>query len=140
MSSPAEAETFIQHLIDDNAAGRRDYWMIIDEKIDQAIGTIGFNLTFSKLQRMAEVGHGLSHRYWSSDALQIAGTKLLEYGFGELGLERIQSYARMDNRLTIEALKKLGFIEETILHEFYYTDDGRMDGLLMYILGADFKS
>jgi len=133
MSSPADAEIFTQQLIDDNVAGRRDYWMIIDEATGIAIGTIGFIIASSARQGSADFGFGLSHRYWSTDALVQAGRKVIEYGFGELGLVRIQTTTHTGNTLSINCLKALGFKQEAVLPDFYDAETGNKEALLMYL-------
>ncbi len=133
MSTIGDAEEFIQHLIDDNAAGRRDYWMIIDSETDRAIGTIGFIMSPTVRRGSADFGFGLSHRYWGTDAFVQVGRKVIEYGFGELGLDRIQTTTHTSNTISIDSMKALGFKQEAVLHNFYDNSEAGKDGLLLYL-------
>ena len=138
MESLQDAEDFIASIIEENRCGSRDYFLIIDEARDQAIGTIGFIFPYPRRHGVADLGYGLSVDYWGTGAFQAACRLILDYGFGELGLARIQVTTRADNARAAAGVEKVGFRRETTLRSFYRTETGREDGLLLYLLGNEF--
>ena len=59
-----------------------------------------------------ELGCDLRRDKWNQGIATEAGRACLEYGFGELGLERIVAVTNPQNRGARRALEKLGFVEE----------------------------
>ena len=129
-----EALDFIDGMISDNQSGKRDYWCVRDDESGKIIGTIGFIFYYNHAQGVADMGYGISRDYWGTGAFQEAGRKLLDYGFDELSLCRIQVTTVADNLPSIKGVEKLGFKKETVLHDFCATNKGRKDGVLLYIL------
>lgn len=138
MSSLRDAEEFITSLVSENQSGTRDYFLVVDKATDQAIGTIGFIFPYPRRHGVADLGYGLSVDWWGSGAFQAACRLILDYGFGELGLARIQVTTRADNVRAAAGVEKVGFHRETILRSFYRTAHGREDGLLLYMLRNEF--
>lgn len=138
MSDPQEAEAFLDDLSRQYENGGRDYFLIVDDEKDDAIGTIGFIYPYAKHHRIADLGYGIAKAYWGTGAFQAACRQVLKYGFEELGLARIQVTTRSDNVRAVAAVEKLGFRRETVLHSFYETEDGRQDGVLLYLLADQF--
>ncbi len=134
MSTVGDAEAFIAELRRENDRGLRDYFLIVDGRTEQAIGTIGFLFLYPRRHRIADLGYGLSQEYWGSGAFQSAGRQIIDYGFDQLDLARIQVTTRADNVRAIRGVEKLGFRSEAILRGFYQTQEGRVDGMLLGLL------
>lgn len=134
MASLEEATEFIADLDRQNIAGERDYFLIVDKTKDVAIGTIGFIFPYPRRHGVADLGYGLSVDYWGTGAFQAACRLVLDYGFSQLGLSRIQVTTRADNVRAAAGIEKVGFRREAILRSFYRTDTGRENGLLLYLL------
>lgn len=98
----------------------------------EIIGSCGFNyLDFENAK--AEIGYDLGHPYWGNGYTPEALHALLEYGFDELGLDRIEAKVVPENINSIRVLHKLRFVEEGMLHE-YDQDKGKSIELAMYTL------
>ncbi len=139
MSTLAEAEAFLQDLARQNAVGERDYFAIIDAATETAIGTIGFLFPYGRAHRVADLGYGLSRAYWGSGAFQDACRQVLAHGFDTLDLARVQVTTRGDNARAAAAVEKVGFRREAHLHSFYQAPEGRLDGVLLYLLREHFQ-
>lgn len=133
-ASVTEAESFIASLIEANESGARDYWLVRDVGEDRVIGTIGFIFYLDRSQGIADLGYGIARSHWGGGSFQAAGKLILHYGFEELGLARIQVTTRADNIAAIRGVEKLGFRREALLHQYCRTRDGRVDGVLLYLL------
>lgn len=138
MQSLHEAECFVEGLRRQNDSGERDYFLIVDSRSGEAIGTIGFIFYYARHHRVADLGYGLSRAYWGSGAFQAACEKVLSYGFDTLGLARVQVTTRADNARAVLGVEKVGFRREATLHSFYEIEHGRGDGILLYLLRDDF--
>lgn len=57
----------------------------------------------------AELGYELSPAHWGHGYATEAATALVEFGFGDLGLERIRANCNAENAASIRVLEKLGF-------------------------------
>lgn len=125
MAEESEAAGFLESLVADNLTGKRDYWLITNNGSGQAIGTIGFIFTPDlRRHKVAEMGYGLARRWWGSERFREACCCLLDYGFGDLGLERVQVVTRIANSRAAKGTEKLGFQREGILRDFYATTAG----------------
>lgn len=65
---------------------------------------------------------------------------LLEYGFNQLGLNRIQLHVFSDNLPAIRVYEKVGFIREGVMREHSLIEGERKDALLMAVLRRDFSA
>ncbi len=73
---------------------------------------------------------------YGSDAL----IQLLRFGFHQLGLNRIQSIAVIENEISLGSNDKVGMTREGILREFFYVDGKFLDGVQLAMLRADFDN
>ncbi len=125
ISSLEHARDFLAGLIEANRVAQRNYWIILDE--GRCIGSIGFNLIFNPLHRTQDFGYGIGRCAWGQGKFREAATAVLQFGFAEMKLERIQASTRADNVRSVAALSRLGFEREATLKSFYSTVEGRAD-------------
>jgi [ribosomal protein S5]-alanine N-acetyltransferase len=81
------------------------------------IGTVGFHALSSK-HRRAEIGYELNQSYWGQGIAKEAISKVMEYGFNEMDLNRIGAIVFLENTASNELLIKLGFQREGILKNY----------------------
>lgn len=82
---------------------------LIDTK--QFIGLIAMNLG-KQNYRTAEVWYKIHKDYWGRGYASEALTKLLEFGFNELKLHRIEAGCAVENIASIRVLEKAGMTQE----------------------------
>ncbi|HKM34653.1 MAG TPA: GNAT family N-acetyltransferase [Lachnospiraceae bacterium] len=89
-----------------------------------------------------ELGYILSKKYWNKGYMSEALKAILEYGFEELRLHRIQGWTHPDNIISSRLLLNNGFTKEGLHREFVYVwHKGIYIDVDMYaILSQDFKS
>ena len=102
-------------------------WCIVERNNDQMIGSICL-WNFSEDRQTAEVGYDLSPAWHSKGIMTEALTHVLEFGFNNLGLEKIEAYTQWNNERSRRLLERNGFslIEDKI-------DDQNRDNLVYEI-------
>jgi RimJ/RimL family protein N-acetyltransferase len=83
---------------------------------NEAIGGIGLTLGEDIEKISAEVGYWLGEKYWGNGITSSALEGILDYGFNELGLERIFAKPLEHNLASRRVLEKNGFKLEGILN------------------------
>jgi len=89
--------------------------------------------------RRAELGYGLRHDAWGQGYMHEALVPLLAYGFGELGLNRIEADIDPRNRASARSLERLGFRLEGHLRERWIVGTEVSDSALYGLLAADWR-
>lgn len=67
---------------------------------------------------LANVGFVLNKKYWGNGFAFEAVSKVIEYGFDNIGLGRIRATVLLRNKKSVNLLEKLGFQREALIYEF----------------------
>ena len=98
------------------------YFLLWSKESNKIIGECGFH-TWNRLHRRAELFYKLR---WDSDKrkglMTEAVLKVLEFGFRELELHRIQALTANWNVASIKVLERFGFTKEGTMREDYLVD------------------
>lgn len=99
------------------------YWLINLREENLVIGTFGvIDIDLRKMS--TEIGYGLDPDYWGNgyfnEALELVTRYLLE----KKGFHRIFAKTFSDNRQSINALEKQGFMKEGRMKDFYRAEIG----------------
>jgi ribosomal-protein-alanine N-acetyltransferase len=115
-----ETELYLNKLINRSSADNCHYWFILDNT-DKVIGTFGvFDIDTRK--GSAEIGYGLSPKYWGQGLFKESLSLVLDYLFYEKKFSRICAKTQTSNQASIHGLLKLGFKEEGVLRNFYLSE------------------
>ena len=106
--------SFLNNLFNKKQAIR---WGIFEKKGNKLIGTCGYNSGFNEEAYIGEIGYDLGRAYWGHGYMQEALKSIINYGFIELNLNRIEAYVIPENLKSENTLGKLGFTKEGILRE-----------------------
>jgi ribosomal-protein-alanine N-acetyltransferase len=90
--------------------------------------------------RRAEVGYGLDHSTWGNGYMHEALLALLELGFSELELNRIEADIDPRNEPSARSLERLGFRKEGYLRERWIVGAEVSDSALYGLLLSDWLS
>jgi [ribosomal protein S5]-alanine N-acetyltransferase len=101
-----------------------------DNSIFYGVCTLNF---WKKEHRKAETGYWIFPEYWGIGITVEAMTKVVNYGFDEMGLHRISAEVEDDNAASKSVLQKLGFKQEGTMRECEIKD-GRFINLEIYAL------
>ena len=97
-------------------------------------------LTFALPNRRAELGYWVGLPYWRRGFATEAGRRLLAWGFGELGLHRIQAHHLMRNPASGRVLEKLGMSCEGIHRDWLLKSDRFEDVQAWAILEDEWRA
>jgi len=89
--------------------------------------------------RRAELGYGLRHDAWGQGWMHEALVALLAFGFGELGLNRVEADIDPRNRASARSLERLGFRQEGHLRERWIVGSEVSDSALYGLLASDWR-
>ena len=93
------------------------WWAICSADNKVFYGAGGLN-DISQKDRKAEIGLWLLPEYWGKGIMKEAMPLITNYGFEELGLERIEGFVESDNLNCKRAMAKLDFkYEETMKNQ-----------------------
>lgn len=107
----SQVQNWITEMLKRFDARQSIYWVIVDAESEVVIGRchyISFNLEHS----CAEIGYYLSKDYWGRGIATLAVGAVVAYGFGRLGLRRIEATADSQNFASARVLEKNGFIKK----------------------------
>lgn len=117
-SSVDEAEEMVEFFADAFFDERSIRWGIARKSDNVIIGTCGYVW----LRRFrGEVGYDLAQAYWRQGIMTEALNAILDFGFQELKLNRIEALVMTGNVASAGLLTSLGFVEEGTLreHDFF---------------------
>ncbi len=127
-----QAEALIQFFSSSFKEKKGIRWGIERKGVKGLIGTVGFNMLSFKHKR-AEIGYELHPDYWRKGYISEAVTRILQYGFSDLGLTRIGAVVFTENDASNLLLKKLGFEREGVLRD-YIVQNGTAHDTYVYSL------
>ncbi len=104
---------------------------------DNIIGTIGFN-NFTKRHR-ANIGFDLQADFWNNGYLTEAIKTVIEFGFRNLDINRIEAEVMQGNVASEKVLAKIGFKNEGILRQWMYWNDKYYDMTKFSLLQSDIR-
>ncbi|QOY33844.1 GNAT family N-acetyltransferase [Anaerobacillus isosaccharinicus] len=119
LKNKEEAKEFVTFFAQSYRDKRGIRWGIELKSTREFIGTIGFNALSLKHKR-AEIGYELLPQHWRKGYATEAISKVLEYGFNDLGLTRIGAVVFVENIASSQLLLRLGFEKEGVLKQYMY--------------------
>ena len=114
---------------------RRFQLAVVHQENGELIGNCGIRRK-PKNDWEADIGYELSPRYWGCGYATEAARAMVDFGFRELGLQRISSWCIADNVASARVLERLGFTQEGRLRRNEYFK-GRWWDTLLYAMLAD---
>ncbi|WP_324609871.1 GNAT family N-acetyltransferase [Oceanobacillus damuensis] len=101
-------------------------------------GTIGYN-DLDKTNKIGVVGYWLGEKFQGKGIMIRAFKTLINYGFKELGLNRIEVSVATENHKSRSLPEKLGFKEEGRLRQVEWLYDHFVDHIIYGLLADDWK-
>ncbi|MHA6533000.1 GNAT family N-acetyltransferase [Paenibacillus sp. BAC0078] len=106
-----EAIEIIQFHIEDTGCR----WGIFDKQTGQLAGTCGYHCWVTGTAAKAEIGFDLSRDYWGQGLMTEALLPVIEFGYGQMGLEMIEATVDPGNARSMRLMEALGFEREAEL-------------------------
>lgn len=130
---------FIDFILKGYEKNKKLTWAIELKSENKMIGTIDFVSWLQKRQR-AEVGYTLSHHYWGQGLMLEAAEALIDFGFKEMDLIKVEAPIMLDNKQSQRLAEKLGMIREGVARK-HMVIKGEFVDLAMYaVLKEEFYS
>jgi ribosomal-protein-alanine N-acetyltransferase len=90
--------------------------------------------------RRAEIGYDLLPDMWGQGFIHEALLSLLQFGFTELGLNRVEADVDPDNAGSIKTLERLGFQREGYLRERWIVNGVKFDTVYYGLLLSEWEA
>jgi len=112
----------------------------LERRADRAL--VGECLFFNLVPtcRRAEMGYALAHAAWGAGLMHEALVALIELGFAQLELNRIEADIDPRNGASASTLERLGFRREGLLRERWIVQGEVSDSALYGLLAADWAA
>lgn len=136
VSEAAQMVTFFREKLETGEGMR---WAICDKGQDELIGTCGYH-HMSRSNFKAEIGYDLIPAYWGKGIMTNAIHSLLQYGFEQLQLNRIEAIVDPTNINSYKLLDRLGFQREGLHRQAFYEKGRFVDVYIYSMLQGDYKN
>jgi len=83
-------------------------WAVVERDSQEVIGTVLLKPLVSATNDEIEIGWHLNRRVWGKGYASEAARRVLEYGFGELHLERIFAVVKPGNDRSVAVARRIG--------------------------------
>lgn len=113
-------------------------WGLYLKDSGKLIGTCGYHDVNGEALR-AEIGYELSRDFWRKGYMKEALEAILDYGFNNMGLNRIQALVVPENEKSIGILKRVGFTKEGVLRDYEYFRRSFKHCTMLSILKREYK-
>lgn len=104
-------------------------WAIVWKEKNQVIGTI--DLVWNKKHYSAELAYAISREFWRQGLGTEAVKKIINFGFKEMELERIQARCVPDNIASYRLMETVGMTYEGTLRKSMFRK-GKQEDIKMY--------
>lgn len=117
---------------------RPDFYFAVVEKA--TAGLIGFVRLGLSRPRTAELGYAIRRDRWGLGYAVDAAIVMLKFGYGTLGLHRVEAACGPENVASQKVLSKLGFSLEGRLRDHVFTNGAWRDSLLYSLLVSEWHN
>ncbi|MZQ81315.1 GNAT family N-acetyltransferase [Paenibacillus sp. 5J-6] len=111
-------------------------WAIVHKDTNQVIGTCGW-VYLNEVHHRAEIGYALSRKYWNQGLITDVVRTILNFGFNELDLNRIEARCIAENVGSERVMQKVGMHYEGLIREQMFVKGRYVDLKLYGILKSD---
>jgi [ribosomal protein S5]-alanine N-acetyltransferase len=127
----AQSVELIEELRREYEEGTGVVWAVAVVATGRVVGFFGFS-AWDRYHRRAEVGYDLARDHWGKGVAREALTAALNYGFGPMGLHRIEAMTIADNHASTRLLDGLGFVREGTRRACSWEEDGTFHDSAIY--------
>ena len=131
-----QTRAYLRYVLRQYKLGAPSSMCIVEKASGKVIGTIGF-MWVQPENRSCEVGYSLSRAHWNKGYMTEALEALLEFGFQDLRMNRIEAQHEVDNPASGRVMTKVGMRPEGILRSRLFNKGRYVDVALYAILRAD---
>lgn len=134
-TDPRQAEELIDFFDESFELERAIRWGITRKTDGALMGTCGY--VWLRTYR-GEIGYELHPDYWGHGYMQEALDAIVDFGFNEFGLNRVEALVMVENDRSARLLRGLGFQEEGVLRQHDFFKGAFHDMRLFALLAQDY--
>ncbi len=136
---PPEAfEQFLAATAEARAAGLAHLFVLIRRADDELVGQMGLHI--EPRHRRAELGYWIGVPHWGQGYATEAARRLVDWGFGALGLNRIYATHFAENPASGRVMQKAGMRHEGVLRQHVFRFDRPRDLVCYGILREEWSA
>lgn len=139
LEDEAAARRYLRSILD----GVRDrslfQWAVADRASGDMVGTCTLT-SWDQDNRHAEIGFILAREHWGRGLATEAVRTALRFGFGAMGLHRVEADVHPENAASLALLENVGFQREGYFRERWCTFGEWEDSVILGLLQADFRA
>ncbi len=135
-TSVAGFERFIAWTHQERAAGRYACYAVVPDGETTAVGLFQVRMLEGR-DGVAEWGFILGEAYWGTGLFLAGAQRVVDFAFAEMGLQRLEARAAVQNGRGQGALAKLGAVREAVLRQSFERRGERHNQVLWAILRDD---
>ncbi len=135
--SVSDSRAYIRYMLRRYRQGEPSSWGIALRESDKIVGTIGF-MWIQPENASAEIGYSLSRAQWNRGLMTEALDLVLNFGFRELRLNRIEAQHELTNPASGAVMRKVGMVQEGTLRQRLYNKGKFVDVALYARIRSDF--
>jgi ribosomal-protein-alanine N-acetyltransferase len=114
-------------------------WGITLKGDDKLIGSAGFYKWIQPGRYQAEMGYDLNPAFWGKGIMTEALISIIQYGFDQMGLHRIEVLISHHNKRSQELIRRLGFKREGVLRDHYFIEGRFSDDVIFSLLKEEWE-
>ena len=139
MADVTEAEALVARNREGFADGNSLQWGLTLRGENEVVGWCTLFRIHAESRR-AEVGYVLARSHWGRGYNREALTRIVDYGFTDLGLNRIEAELDPRNEASAKAVRRLGFTDEGLLRERWIVSGKVSDSLIVGLLRSEWDA
>jgi ribosomal-protein-alanine N-acetyltransferase len=121
---------FIRWVMRQYDAGEIAPWGMEIKETGKFIGTVGYH-EWNVRHGRAEIGYSLARSFWGLGYMTEAVRAVIDFGFGVMGLNRVEANCFIENKGSARVMEKCGMKFEAILRQHLFVK-GRYEDVKMY--------
>ncbi len=134
----SEAVQLIAFFRDKLASGEGMRWAVTINGHNELIGTCGFH-HINRTHYKMELGYDLLPSYWGKGIMTNSIYRLMQYGFEELQMNRIEAFVDPANTHSRKLLRRLGFEQEGKVRQAFFQKGKFVDAFFYSLLQKDYR-
>jgi len=137
-ASPEASRAFVASLLAKYATGEVANWGVVLKAEGRLVGTCGFVYWVPRHDR-AEIAYALARRLWGRGLMTEAVRRVLGFGFGAMGCNRIEARCLPDNVGSARVMEKAGMTFEGVIREQMHVKGAYRDLRLYSVLRREWR-
>lgn len=130
---------FIDSVVENYNKGYVAPWGIELKEENKIIGTVGFN-SINHINNCAEIGFVINEKYGKRGLASEAAGAVLDFGFAEMKLHRIEAHCDQNNEASAKLLERVGMTYEGTLRDRFYLKDRFVTVKLFSVLEHEYET